>query len=121
MKPRAMQKEVPMPELKPCPICGARVRRPDRHGDEVRIREIVTGGDLDGDLYNVVYVGQILTLHMGISYEDALSGRMAEATARLGPWDVHDGRDYRREALEELLDAACYLAAEKMREEKACK
>ena len=111
---------------KPCPICGEPECRgfvdpaASRSGDEVRIREIVTGGDLDGDLSNVVYVGQILARHIGISYEVALSERMAEATARLGPWNVHDGRDYRMEALEELLDAACYLAAEKVREEKAC-
>jgi len=101
--------------------------RPNRPGDEVRIREIVEreaatrvshyAPNVPSLLGWVTEAGLTLARHMGVSCSDALRARMAEATQRLGPWDVHDGRDYRREALEELLDAAFYLAAEKVREE----
>jgi hypothetical protein len=94
--------------------------KPDRPGDEVRIREILEAPPPDDLLRHVIFDGQALTTALGISYYDALRSRMEEATQRLGPWDVNDGRDYRMEALEELLDAASYLGAEKVREEKAC-
>ena len=90
-----------------------------RTGDEVRIKEIIMGEHRKGLLCDVISAGCVLAASLGLSYKHALADRMAEATSRLGPWDVRDGRDYRMEALEELLDAACYLAAEKVREEKA--
>jgi len=104
----------------PCDICDAEDQwKPDRPGDEVRIREMVETAtvNLPYALRDVVESGRCLASALGVSYTDTLRARMDEATSRLGHWDVHDGRDYRREALEELLDAAMYLAAEKVREE----
>jgi len=90
-------------------------------GDEGKIRSIVeTAHDGTGLLRDVVHDGRDLAARMGISYTASLRARMDVGYAEYGPWDVHDGRDYRREALKELQDAAIYLAAEmvQVREER---
>ncbi|MDX9832696.1 MAG: hypothetical protein RBU35_20680, partial [Anaerolineae bacterium] len=101
--------------------------KPDRPGDEVRILEGVLRRheslasrpvmeDLKWQTETAIWAGDCLARYADISYPDALRARMAEAARRLGPWDVHDGRDCLREALEELLDCACYLMAEEVRQ-----
>ncbi|GAC1587135.1 MAG: hypothetical protein NVS3B20_15810 [Polyangiales bacterium] len=44
-----------------------------------------------------------------------LGERMREGRRSYGPWNLHDGRRYPREALSEVLDALHYCAAELLR------
>jgi hypothetical protein len=37
--------------------------------------------------------------------------RLDIGRTKYGPWEINDDRNYERETLEELLDAALYLAA----------
>src|SRR5688572_6768681 len=43
---------------------------------------------------------------------DRLLTRLETGRKVYGPWDVHDGRDYRKESLEEIVDALHYCAAQ---------
>lgn len=50
-----------------------------------------------------------------------LTERITEGRTRYGPWRVDDGRDYPREALDEVIDALHYCAAAlvRLRRERA--
>jgi hypothetical protein len=49
---------------------------------------------------------------------ELLLERMEGGHSAYGPWNIQDGRDYRKEALEEALDGLHYCAAAILRSEK---
>jgi DNA polymerase-3 subunit epsilon len=49
-----------------------------------------------------------------------LLDRLEAGRSQYGPWNVHDGRDYEHEALEEVLDGLHYVAAALVKRRQGC-
>ena len=52
---------------------------------------------------------------------ERLLDRLEQGRETYGPWRVNDGRDYRAEALDEIIDALHYCAAALVRGATACR
>lgn len=52
---------------------------------------------------------------------EKLLGRIEQGREVYGPWKVDDGRDYREEALAEVIDALHYCAAALVKKKEGCR
>ena len=52
---------------------------------------------------------------------EVLLDRIEQGRKEYGPWKVNDGRDYRAEAFDEIIDALHYCAAAIVKKKQDCK